>query len=540
MSIGKKAIGYIRVSTIEQALEGYSVEFQEDEIRRYCDYKGLQLIAIFSDEGFSGKNTDRDGFQKMMDYIRNDNSNEIEYLITYRLSRLARNSKDLIETIDVLRDNGVDTYFVKDAVDTSTPQGRFMTQILAACAEMERHTILENSYNGMFKKAQNGLWTGGSIYGYTANNGLKINPEQAEIVKEIFKSFANGKGLKSIALMLNNRGIKTIREKAWDISGIANILDNPTYIGKIRWTINRGKKDEQQLIIDGKHTPIISMELWNKVRERRQASTSPIKGRIYNGDFLIAGLLKCPRCGAPMHGMIAHGKNRYYRCTQNNRKGKIACTNQNNIGDNKSSTNIKADLIENDVMERINKYLKHPDTLKAIIRQINKEETKGFDDLLKNKQVLEKQLSVFKEERKEISQAKLDGNINMQELLRHQGEITKRENEVLAQIQNIDVELQRLSLKIESKKVVEIYKNKLEGLIDKDNEIKKIILSSIISEIRASEGENIGDRKLEDIVLYFQPEDILLASFLPTDVAYSFSTAHLILYLHIYLLHNYH
>ncbi len=159
----KKAIGYIRVSTQEQASEGVSLSVQAAKIRAYAELNDLTLVGIENDAGLSGKNTDRAGLQSV---LRMAESGEVEAVIVYKLDRLSRKVTDTLEMIEHLEKLGVAFHSIQEKVDTRSAIGRFFMTITAAFAEMERNVISERTVAALQEKRRQGKLAGNVPFGY--------------------------------------------------------------------------------------------------------------------------------------------------------------------------------------------------------------------------------------------------------------------------------------------------------------------------------------------------------------------------------------
>ncbi|MGY4797234.1 recombinase family protein [Lysinibacillus fusiformis] len=143
----KVAIGYIRVSTEEQAKDGYSLDNLESVINKKCAYEGLELKRIFHDKGISGSSMDkREGIKDLLKYIK---SNKVDYLVVYKVSRLSRKIADVVAIADHLEKVGVKLIAIEDNIDTSTPMGKYFLVLGAIFAEMERENIITQVKGGM-------------------------------------------------------------------------------------------------------------------------------------------------------------------------------------------------------------------------------------------------------------------------------------------------------------------------------------------------------------------------------------------------------
>lgn len=309
----KKCYIYTRVSTAAQT-EGYSLEAQQERLREYADYKNLEIAGEYCDAGKSGKSiVGRPAFLQMLDDISSEKDN-ISFVLVFKLSRFGRNAADILKSLQLLEDYEVDLICVEDAIDSSTPGGKLTLTILSAVAEIERENINVQFMAGKMQKIFNGGWPGGPApYGYrSVNKELVVEPEEAEIVRLIFDRYIQDDGtLNGVAIWLNNNGYSRISKgevKPFTYDFIVNVLDNPTYHGKINYFrrtnikgIRKNPKDAVE--VDGIHEAIIDEDLWQQAREKREASSGR-QEKVDEPDrvSLLSGLIKCPACG---NGLIA-------------------------------------------------------------------------------------------------------------------------------------------------------------------------------------------------------------------------------------------
>ena len=342
----KKCYIYTRVSTAAQT-EGYSLEAQQERLREYADYKNLEIAGEYCDAGKSGKSiVGRPAFLQMLDDVSSEKDN-ISFVLVFKLSRFGRNVADILKSLQLLEDYEVDLICVEDAIDSSTAGGKLTLTILSAVAEIERENINVQFMAGKMQKLLNGGWPGGPApYGYrSVNKELVIEPAEAEIVKLIFERYIQEDGtLNGVAIWLNDNGYSRISkgdEKPFTYDFIVNILDNPVYHGKLMYNrrtnlkgVKRKTKDE--LEVDGIHQAIISDDLWQQVREKRE-TCSANNDKVDEPDrvSILSGLIKCPACGK---GLIASknkhiNKNRgghyktihYYSCRHYRRSAGRIC-----------------------------------------------------------------------------------------------------------------------------------------------------------------------------------------------------------------------
>lgn len=342
----KKCYIYTRVSTMAQT-EGYSLDAQQEKLRKYAEYKNLEIAGEYCDAGKSGKSIKgRPAFQQMMEDVASQ-KDDVSYVLVFKLSRFGRNAADVLKSLQLLMDYEVDLVSVDDAIDSSTQGGRLTLAILSAVAEIERENITVQFLAGKMQKLKEGGWPGGPIpYGYRKENDKLVQyPQEAEIVKLIFDLYLqDGMLATSIVRYLNDNGFtRVIRGKVspFKYDFITTVLDNPVYCGKIFYGRRTNSKESQKqkrevLEIQGNHEPIISVEQWELVQQKRKEHYGRCQ-KIDEPDrvSILSGLVKCPICGA---GMIATknkhvNKNRgghyktlhYYSCGNARKQNGMTC-----------------------------------------------------------------------------------------------------------------------------------------------------------------------------------------------------------------------
>lgn len=245
-----KACVYTRVSTSEQAMEGYSIEEQERMCKAAIVSKGWEYIGTYSDPGISGRTMDRLGLQKM---IRAIERGEVQAVVIYKLDRLSRKQRDTMTIIeDIFLENDVDLVSLNETLDTSTPWGRAMIGILSSFNQMESENIQMRTAMGKEAKATKGGYAGGKPpLGYKSVNGeLVVVEDEAEIVRLIYKLRKDGMTMVNIAEELNRRGLKTKQGNEFRHSAIQGILNNKEmYLGHYRYGIGHFFKNHHDAII---------------------------------------------------------------------------------------------------------------------------------------------------------------------------------------------------------------------------------------------------------------------------------------------------
>ncbi|WP_457818725.1 cassette chromosome recombinase CcrB [Staphylococcus aureus] len=374
----KRVAIYVRVSTEIQSTEGYSITGQINQIEEYCQFNNFKVVDVYADRGISGKSMNRPALQRMLEDAKNGH---IDCVMVYKTNRLARNTSDLLKIVEDLHKQNVEFFSLSERMEVSTSSGKLMLQVLASFAEFERNNIVDNIFMGQTIRAKEGYYQGNIPYAYDkvpdSKHELMINQHEANVVKYIFESYAKGHGYRKIANALNHKGYVTKKGNPFSISAVTYILSNPFYVGKIQfakykdWNDKRRKGlNDKPVITEGKHTPIISQTLWDKVQARKkQVSEKPqIHGK---GTNILTGLISCPQCSASMSASTTVNtlkdgtkkRIRYYSCSNFRNKGSKVC----------SANSVRADVIEKYVMDQILETVKSDKVLKKVVERINQE-----------------------------------------------------------------------------------------------------------------------------------------------------------------------
>ncbi|OME60887.1 resolvase [Paenibacillus odorifer] len=374
---------YARVSTDEQAEHGYSIDAQLDTLRNYCALYNKPIIGEYVDRGVSGKSTK--GRYELQRLLKDAEDGLFDEVIVWKINRMARKNIDLLQIVDLLDKNNIAFRSFSENFETETPMGRFALQMMGAVGELERNTIVDNVKMGHKQRAKTGSHNGkvplgyrvvkGSTDGRGRNTKVIIVEEEAMLVRKIFELYASGKGLKSIANALNRDGYTTKTKGPFSTCSIRDLLDNPMFIGKIRynqyenWSEKRRKgKSTNPILVDGLHPAIIDQSLWDKVRLLRQKKSSMPKKR-FEGEYLLTGIIRCPECGAAMTASRTVNRMKdgskvtrmYYSCSNFRSKGSSVC----------HANSIRKLEAEQAVMDRIKNVLVKPQLLKAIVKTVN-------------------------------------------------------------------------------------------------------------------------------------------------------------------------
>lgn len=217
-----KVLGYVRVSTKEQAESGLGLEAQIKKIRAYCDLYDLELGDILVDDGYSGKTLNRPALQELINRLE---KGEAEGVVIAKLDRLTRSVADMGILLERVF-NKKQLFSVSENVDTRTPSGRLVLNVLISVAQWERETIVERTKDALKAKRERGEKTGGDVpFGYDIKDGRLIPNEKEQRIIELIKRLRDkGYGLKRIAKYLNESGFRTKRGKAFTHIQVKRIL----------------------------------------------------------------------------------------------------------------------------------------------------------------------------------------------------------------------------------------------------------------------------------------------------------------------------
>ena len=286
----------------------------------------MEIVGEYSDEGHSGKNIrGRQEFMRMLNDIE-DGKDGVDFVLVFKLSRLGRNAADVLSSLQLMQDYGVNLICVEDGIDSSKEADKLLISIIAAVAEMERENIRVQTMAGREQKAREGKWNGGfAPYGYRMENGeLVIAEDEVEIIQMIFDRYIHtNDGINGVANYLNNHGYtKKLRQNGtipgFSASFIKKIIDNPVYMGKIAYGRRRtekktGTRNETHVVeqsdfpvYEGIHEAIIAEEDWELAQEKRSKNNYR-REKIHDPEHahILSGILKCPCCGKGMYGNIA-------------------------------------------------------------------------------------------------------------------------------------------------------------------------------------------------------------------------------------------
>jgi len=313
-----QAASYERVSSDEQAREGFSLEVQGEKNVAHIMNQGWALFDRYIDAGKSAKNLKRPDMQRLLSDI---DSGKVNVVVVHKLDRLTRNVGDLHELLSVFERKEIKLVSISENIDTSSAMGRMFVYMLGIFAQWYRENLSEEVIKGQRKRAETGLRNSSKRpYGYNVNPedlSLLVNEEESPIVRRIFDQYINGWGKIRISRELNNEGIPAMKGGNWYESVIGDMIINPSYAGATHW--KEDSEDESaRVIVHGTHEAIISMEQWD---EAQNVNKRRLEGYISKSsyDFPYSTVVKCGECGRSYHGKMPSSKDTStkarYRCS---------------------------------------------------------------------------------------------------------------------------------------------------------------------------------------------------------------------------------
>lgn len=517
---------YCRVSTIEQAEEGYSIDEQERLLRDWCNRMNYSVYKVYSDRGISGK--DIKNRPALKELLKDAEERKFQMVISWKINRISRKLSDVLKIVDILEQNSISFNSYSEQFDNSTPAGKMQFQMMALIGEFERGTIAQNVKMGMCAKAKAGEWCGGRVLGYDLvpvenqegtkrrKTKLTINEIEARSVRLIFNEYSNGKGYKAITNQLNKLGYKTKKGNDFSVGSIREILTNPVYIGKVRYNVRQNwsekrRRDinENPILVDGIHEAIIDIDTWNKV----QAILESKKGkpsRIYDGEYPLTGILRCPKCGAGMvisrttNTLVDGTKKRiaYYSCGNWKNKGTAVC----------NSNSIRCDKANEYVFNKLSELFTNEKMVKTVVSNVNNERVQRINPAKKELEKLEKELEKIEKKKNKIFEAYEDDILTKEEFQDRKKELNERAKKIQEQKQPL---LEMLSGELDEKipyeyikSILENFSKVLNGNISREQQKK--LLHMIISEITINELREIDSIKIkidDNLVDYLSKEE---------------------------------
>lgn len=430
---------YCRVSTDKED-QLNSLETQKQFFQEYTNRTGDNLIKLYADEGISGtKIKNRKEFQRM---LSDAEKGLFEMVVVKDISRFARNTVDLLQSVRKLKALGIETQFLT-ANMTSMGNSEFVLTIFGALAQEESANTSKRIKFGKKMNAEKGR-VPNIVYGYDKTIGdyfnLSINKEESQVIKQIFKWYTEeGFGGAKIANMLNERGIKTKRGNNWSQNSVCRILTNELYTGKIIngkeevadfLTGQRKEKDESEWLVSVRpELRIIDDEVFEKAKDilKGRHDSFKITHERQSNKYLFSTLIKCKDCGWSFRRVVRQYKNTYVRwvCSGHNGKGADSCPNAVTV-DEEELIQVLQEYFQ-DVLSKKKKVIDH------VIKEFQRV-YKAKDENIEYEKELTAELNKLRKAREKYMDMYTDDLISREELNEKIGgmrkEIERLENEL--------------------------------------------------------------------------------------------------------------
>ena len=333
LPILKRVAAYARVSSGKDAMLhslSAQVSYYSNLIQ---NHSGWQYVGVYADEALTGTKENRENFQRLLTDCR---SGKVDMVITKSISRFARNTVTLLETVRELKNMGVDVFFEEQNIHSLSADGELMLTILASYAQEESLSASENQKWRVKQKFSNGQPWRTYMLGYRYDGEqLVIVPEEAEIVRSIFADYLDGKGVVTIMKRLNESGILTQQGFTWHQSSVQKVLRNYTYTGNLllqtkfrenhltkRTLVNRGELPQYH--IQNSHKPIIDMDTYNAVQLEMARRADQFGTVQTTATYPFTGLITCAGCGKHYRRKMKK-TGPVWICSTDNTLGKAAC-----------------------------------------------------------------------------------------------------------------------------------------------------------------------------------------------------------------------
>ena len=459
--------------------------------------------------------------------MQDANAGKFDLVIVWKLNRISRKLIDILNIVDTLDKNKIAFRSLTESFETETPAGKLQLNIMGAIGEFERGTIAENVKMGMMARAKEGKWNGGKVLGYDIveipsegkrrkETKLVINEKEAMTVRRIFELYSTGHGYKATVNRVNQEGHRSKKGNPFATATIKEILKNPVYIGKIRYNLRQDWNEKRRkninpnpILVEGEHEAIIDNETWEKVQIILK-DRSKTHNRVYDSEFPLTGLLKCPVCGASMTISRSYHKRKdgtkkiaeYYVCGNWKNKGTAVC----------NSNSIRAEVADEVVINKLVDTVNNELLLKKVISNINQNRSSKLKPKLDEMNVVSKEID------------RLSSKKNSSIELFEDGILTK--NELSQRIKKLNEEIDTLKFRLDELKqdvmlaeggpvpfeLVSQVMNKF-GEIFKESSTRqqrKQLLNLLVSKITIDKSRNIDSIELqisEDVITYLMKEE---------------------------------
>lgn len=466
----KNAAIYCRVSTEDQAREGYSLLEQQEKLKDLCKYRDYNIYDIYEDAGISAKDMEhRPQFQKMLESVRDG---KVDVIVAYKLDRLTRSVRDLEILISELEKYECSLECAMDDINTSTANGRFFVRMLTVLSQLEIERVSERTKFGMVGAIKDGHIPVRKILGFMRKDKkLIINPAESNIVERIFDLYYKGKSYQQIANIFND---EKMLNKKWYDTTILKILSNPLYKGDFI----SGTRTGNPILYENVVEPIISKKLWEECQEQTRKNARNYTRR---NDYIFFQKIICPNCHKIMACKAPGGSKKkyiYYQC-------------------NSCKTYIREDKLIELLVDEISQIIEYDSIVRKYFAPLLKHKITNTNDLLS------KELNNLKDKVIRLKDAYLNEIISLEEYKEDKNYLESRINDI--------------SKKIKAEQELEQYNFTFEDImLKRDIEYIKCFINPFYelnfrakwSELSISEKQGLITRYIDNIEVIKNDKDI--------------------------------
>ena len=445
----------------------------------------VALPQQYDDDGCTGANMDRPAFRRLLQDVENG---QVDIVVIHRFDRLSRSQKDFIWIIDFFTKHSIQFVSVSETIDTSTGIGECMLTMLIAFSQLERRVIAERTKQKILATRKRGHWTGGHTpLGYDlVERRLVVNETEADAVRELFELFLEHQSILGVTREMNDRGHRTKRGRAFDRGRVRTMLQSPVYAGKMR------AGDE---VVEGEHEAIVDQESWDRVQAALDGSGGAAKPKR-KSNRLLAGLLRCARCGSamtPTHTTKGKTRYSYYTCQKSDKQGVSACP----------GSRVAAAEIERIVAGQIQRIGENPALARETARAADRQVTLDRDETRARVAALAQQRADLERERRATLDSLTRNGTDTRPLHEALGEISAKLHRVEAEASECQAQLATL-----------------EGIDVTDDEVREVLraFGPVWKELFPAEKAKIAQALLE-AVTYAPDSDEVEIEFRPEAVA---------------------
>jgi site-specific DNA recombinase len=527
-----KAAMYLRVSTEEQK-EKQTIASQRSFGERYFAAHSILIYGWYADDGVSGI-IPFDQRPEGARLLADARSGRIDTVFVYRLDRLGRDPRLILNIINELESLGVQVRSMTENIDTSTPAGRFLITILGGVAGLERETTIQRSIEGTNRLARNGAWLGGVVpYGYLAvGKGIEsrlviseklipgFNISEAEVVRTIYRMAAEEhKSCHAIADHLDTLGIPSTHipdeeeaprgkrqittSRLWSAGRIRNMIVSPTYKGVHRYGSRTAKQRE---IFEREVPAIVSIDIWERAQQTLRDHQLPANRTTTTRPYLLRGLIKCGLCGLTYIGKASppykDTERIYYSCNGKSQSRGLYGAE----GKKCPSKNISTIALETAVWEDIASFLRNPgEVIEQLGQQMQLQEGETerlHDELAKHQQALQ----ALDTEKDSVITLFRRGRIDEAALDRQLDQIQLDEANVRKDIEDVQEQLRCLQEKEDGLRYANELLGRLSQLLEQPLtwEIKRELVEALVEEIRVDTVEHDKGRKEAKVTVTYR------------------------------------